>query len=131
MQTTSRVQRKERQKKVVRRKPNRIIPIVVLLIGLFIVNKTNAFEFIFAEKNYEETAEVMANFIVAEYYRQRAEMTDGEKVELKEIVKMAKRLDKTHSLSVSFSDREYDKSFSIFMELDGGKFISYKKVNLE
>lgn len=131
--TTSRVQRKQNQKRVTRarRKYNRIIPIVILLIGLFIVNKTNTFEIIFAERNYEETAEIMANFIVAEYDRQRAEMTEGEKVELKEIIKMAKRLDKTHSLSVTFSDDDYNKSFSIFMELDGGKFIGYKTVCLE
>ena len=133
MERTSRFQKNQNQKRVEKRRrkrPNRIVPMIVLVIGLFIVNNTNPLGFIFTERNYEETAEIMANFIVAEYNRQRAESPEGE-VELKEIVKMAKRLDKTRGLLVSFSDKSYDTSFSISLEFDGGKFIHYKSVDLD
>jgi hypothetical protein len=103
--------------------------IAIFLVGLFIVN--NPFEAIFAEKNYEEIAEIMANFMVAEYERQKAQMQEGEEVDLKEIVKLAKRLDKTHSLTVTYSDYEFDKSAHIFLELDGGRIIKYQAISFE
>lgn len=104
--------------------------IAVFLVGLFIVNSSNPFEALFAEKNYEETAEIMANFMVAEYERQKAQMQE-EEVDLKEIVKLAKRLDKTHSLTVTYSDYEFDKSAHIFLELDGGRIIKYQAIGFE
>lgn len=72
----------------------------------------------------------MANFMVAEYERQKAQMQE-EEVDLKEIVKLAKRLDKTHSLTVTYSDYEFDKSAHIFLELDGGRIIKYQAIGFE
>lgn len=101
-----------------------IVPVVVLLLGLLIVNQSTVIDYFSAERNYEETAEVMANFIVSEYERQKAVKED---VNLEKIVEMAKKLDGYHGLTVSFSD----DSFSIFKELDGSKPIKYNTVNLD
>lgn len=107
------------------------IPILVLMMGLFIVNQPSIITFFTAERNYEETANIMSNFIVAEYERQRSELAEGEEVELEEIIKLAKRLDSMHGLSVSFSDDQHAQSFSIYKELDGGEFIKFNKVVLD
>ncbi|NBI07529.1 hypothetical protein [Senegalia massiliensis] len=100
------------------------ITISVLFIGLLIVNK-GTFT-LFQQKDYEETAEIMANFMVAEYERQ----SENGKVDMNKIVSMAEKLDDTNSLSVNYSDSSYMDRVTITFSLDGGKTIKYKDLKL-
>jgi hypothetical protein len=97
---------------------------VVLLIGLLIVNKPTS---LFVAQDYEGTAKVMANFVVAEYEREKAINPDG--VDIQKICRMAERLDDTKGLDVAYS--KIENKVRVYMSLDGAKTFNYESVSIE
>lgn len=82
------------------------VVVVFFMLGFF-----NFKDFMATKEDYIQTAEVMASFIKAEYQRQ---MELGQEVDLKKIVRMAKKLD------------DYNLSFSLSSNYLGERVVIYK-----
>lgn len=113
--TPRRYQRKQAQNR------RKLMLLIVILAVIIIINPIK----LFAYSNDEETAEIMANFILAEYERQK---NTGD-VDVTGIVKLAKRLDKTGNLAVTCFDGNTFK-IKIFREVAGDEFIDYQDIVL-
>jgi len=104
----------------------------ILLVGLVIVNlnsPTNMLDCLTAtQKDYEELADKMESYIIAEYQRQ-VELYGEENVNLASIIKDVKRLN-TLGLDINYKDSEYLKSVSICKSIDA-KVIYLKTIDLK
>ncbi|MCT4662798.1 MAG: hypothetical protein N4A40_13125 [Tissierellales bacterium] len=98
--------------------------IIVVVLGFFLVNGVEKF----TKEEYQNQADEIANYIVSEFERQS---DNGVEPSLDKIVSKAQRLDESKSLKITYSDGLFEKSFIIFLELDGGKVIKFKDVVLD
>jgi hypothetical protein len=110
-------------------KTKRALLLIIILSVVLLAFKTDTIAYLLSDKNYEDAAERMATFIVNEYNRQKAQLVED--IRLNEIVRLAKKLDETRSLSVICRDFGESVFVNIFLDIDGRHTVCYQVLELK